>query len=464
MPLIRHSSKALAVNPLKVSQPMGASLAFLGLAHALPLEHGAQGCTAFSKVFFTHHFHEPIPLQTTAMDHVVTVMGADDNVVQALSTVAERHSPVVVGLITTGLAETQGVDILNCVRAFRAARPEFDGMAVVPVNAPDTLGCLESGYALAVEAIITSLVPETGSGGRKRDRVNVLVPSMFTPGDVDTVKDWIVAFGLRACVLPDLADSMDGHLDATGYSDLTTGGIGRAEIVDMGEAVATLVIGPSMYRAADMLHARTGIPDYRFDSLMGLAQCDAFTQALVDISGHAVPRRIERARARLADAMVDCHFPLGGARIAVAADPDLLLAFTGYLSGLGAKIVTAVASAQAASLERVLADEVVIGDLADMEDSAAEHHAHLIVANSHATECAARLGLPLLRAGFPLHDLYGGHSRARIGYSGSRDTLFDLANLLVARRNEIAPFRSMYWQGTPRAQEVTAGIHTSPHY
>jgi nitrogenase molybdenum-iron protein NifN len=49
-------SKALAVNPLKTSQPLGASLAVLGLNRAMPLLHGAQGCTAFAKVFLVRHF------------------------------------------------------------------------------------------------------------------------------------------------------------------------------------------------------------------------------------------------------------------------------------------------------------------------------------------------------------------------------------------------------------------------
>ena len=61
-------TKALAVNPLKASQPIGASLAFLGVAQTMPLEHGARGCTSFNKLFFMRHFREPIALQTTAMD------------------------------------------------------------------------------------------------------------------------------------------------------------------------------------------------------------------------------------------------------------------------------------------------------------------------------------------------------------------------------------------------------------
>jgi len=147
-------TKALAVNPLKVSQPMGASLAFLGLARTMPLEHGARGCTSFNKLFFMRHFREPIALQTTAMDQVTTVIGSDDNVVEALRTIAEKNQPDIVGLITTGLSETQGADIHRTIKDFRAAYPQHAAMSVVPVNATDTLGCLETGFARAVEALI----------------------------------------------------------------------------------------------------------------------------------------------------------------------------------------------------------------------------------------------------------------------------------------------------------------------
>ena len=125
----------------------------------MPLEHGARGCTSFNKLFFMRHFQEPIALQTTAMDQIATVIGADGNVVEALRTIAEKNAPDVIGLITTALAETQGADIPRTVHAFREQHPEHDGIAIVPVSASDTLGCLETGFAAAVEAIITALVP-----------------------------------------------------------------------------------------------------------------------------------------------------------------------------------------------------------------------------------------------------------------------------------------------------------------
>jgi nitrogenase molybdenum-iron protein NifN len=57
----------------------------------------------------------------------------------------------------------------------------------------------------------------------------------------------------------------------------------------MGESVATLVIGRSLAKAADLLKQRTGVPDFRFDHLLGLDACDAFTMALAEISGQPVP-------------------------------------------------------------------------------------------------------------------------------------------------------------------------------
>jgi len=56
--------KACAVNPLKMSQPIGGALAFMGLrgdAAAIM----APGCTVDWMVLFVRAFKEAIPLQTT---------------------------------------------------------------------------------------------------------------------------------------------------------------------------------------------------------------------------------------------------------------------------------------------------------------------------------------------------------------------------------------------------------------
>ena len=180
-------SKALAVNPLKASQPIGASLAFLGLADAMPLEHGARGCTSFNKLFFMRHFREPIALQTTAMEQLTTVLGADGNVVEALATICGKNRPSVIGLITTGLSEAQGADIPPTIAAFRRAYPQYAGVAIIPVSATDTLGNLETGFALALEAIVAAQVPADLGKARRQGTVNVLTSAMLTPGDIEAM-------------------------------------------------------------------------------------------------------------------------------------------------------------------------------------------------------------------------------------------------------------------------------------
>lgn len=468
---IFHPKKALAVNPLKASQPIGASLAFLGLAEAMPLEHGARGCTSFNKLFFMRHFREPIALQTTAMEQVSTIMGADGSVVEALKTICERNAPRVIGLLTTGLSELQGADIERTIQMFRQTCPEFASVKIIPVSASDTLGCLESGFALAVKSLIATLVPERRpvagmSAGRRT--VNVLASSMLTPGDVDELKDWVSAFGLHPIVLPDVSESLDGHLlepqrgrddvlehraRAYGYSTLTYGGTTLDDVAEMGKSVATLVVGDSLNAAADLLKEKTGVPDYRFADLTGLASCDAFCQCLSELSQRPIPPRFRRQRSQLQDAMVDCQFQFGGARVGIAADSDILAMYSRFFIGMGADVVAAVASTHTDALEKLPVETVVVGDLQDFEWLSRENQADLVVTNAHGLDLSRRCGAAFLRAGFPLYDLYGAQAKVTLGYRGTRDLVFEVANLLSRHYEEIPPYRSLYWHGTPRADE-----------
>ena len=447
-------SKPLAVNPLKASQPLGAALAFLGIRNSIPMLHGSQGCTAFGKVFFVRHFREPIPLQTTAMDQMSAIMSADENVIEGLRVLCEKNRPEMIGLPTTGLSETQGADMRRLVRTFRDRHPQFAATAVVPVNTPDYSGCLETGFALALEAVIDVMVPQSALAGRRKKQVNVLCASMLTPGDTEAIKEWIEGFGLRPVLLPDIGASLDGHLVDAENTPLTLGGTPANEIAHMGESVATLVIGRSLRKAADLLKERSGVPDHRFDHLLGLEACDAFTLALSQISGRPVPARIDRQRAQLQDAMVDTHFMTGFLRVAPAADPDLLVALGQFFAGVGAEIVAAVATVRAAVLADMPAAAVSIGDLEDLERGALAQRAQLIVCNAHAAPAAQRLGIPLLRAGFPQYDRVGGYTRTWVGYRGARQALFDVANLFLENHHDIPVHRSVFWAGTARDQEV----------
>ncbi|HEY0634162.1 MAG TPA: nitrogenase iron-molybdenum cofactor biosynthesis protein NifN [Gammaproteobacteria bacterium] len=444
-------NKALTVNPLKVSAPVGATLAFLGLNRTMPLMHGSQGCTAFAKVMFVRHFREPIPLQTTAMDQVSTVMGGQESIVEALATIFTKNKPQLIGLMTTGLTETQGADIVGALGEFRDKHPEFADRQVVAVNTPDFAGGFESGFATAVEGMIRTLVPSSDVAvthpGKHQRQVNILAGASLTPGDIETLKEMVEAFELRAIVLPDISDSLDGHLTRNDFTPHTIGGTSLGEIPRMGDSIATLVIGDSLHTAADLLKEKTGVPDYRFSHLLGLDAVDRFVQLLSELAEWPVPERLERQRAQLQDAMVDCHFMIGLTPVAMAAEPDQLLAMTELLQGMGAEVVAAVTPERGPALEKLPLSEVKLGDLEDLEQMAHNAGARLLIGNSHLAQSAERLQLPLLRCGFPQYDTVGGYQRGWIGYHGMRQALFDIANLLLQHPHaEIAPYRSKYSQ------------------
>ena len=439
-------NKAMSASPLKASSPTGAALAFLGIRNAIPMLHGSQGCTAFAKVYFVRHFREPIPLQTTAMDQVSTVMNADGNVIEGLATICAKQKPAMIGVPTTGLSETQGTDMHRLVHDFRKQHPEYAATAVIPVNTPDYTGCLETGYALAVKAMIDGLVPADQSRVGKRPRqVNVLPHASLTPGDTEALKELMEAFDLRPVLVPDVGDSLDGHLTPEDFNPLTLGGTPVSEFATLGEAIATIVIGRSLTPAAKLLAERTGVPDHHFDHLMTLDANDRLVSLLAELSGRPVPERIERQRAQFQDALVDCHFMLGFAKIAIAADPDLLAGMAAILHSVGAEVVAAVAPVRSHVLDDIPAAQVLIGDLEDLEQAARAGAAELVIGNSHAAGTAERLGVSLMRVGFPQYDLVGGYTRTWIGYRGNRQALFDLANLLLEHHenhNAIAPYRS----------------------
>src|SRR6266702_708038 len=133
MAKVLTSNKACTVNPLKMSQPVGGALAFMGVKGCMPMLHGSQGCTSFGLVLFVRHFREAIPLQTTAMSEVATVLGGYDNVAQAILNIHKRAKPELIGICSTGVTEIKGDDVDGYIKLIRANHPELDNVALVYV-------------------------------------------------------------------------------------------------------------------------------------------------------------------------------------------------------------------------------------------------------------------------------------------------------------------------------------------
>lgn len=428
------SPKSCAIKPLKLSPALGGALAFLGLDRALPLLHGSQGCTAFALVLAVRHFREAIPLQTTAMSEISTILGGADNLEQAIDTISKRAKPAVIGICSTALTETRDDDIAGDLRLMRDRHPDWAELALVYARTPDFAGSLEQGWAAAVEATIEALVPP-GSGRKRLRQINLLAGSHLTPGDVEALTETIAAFGLTPIVLPDISASLDGHVPDD-HVPTTLGGTGVEAIGRMGQSVLTLAAGEHMRGAASLLERRCGVPFRVFDRLTGLTAFDAFVTELIAVSGAEAPERLQRQRSRLLDAMLDGHGYLTNRRIALAGEADLMASYAGFLAELGARVAIAVAAVATPALAHVAAERSIVGDLDDLEQAVAKEGGdgiQLIVANSHAAEIAQFFDIPLHRAGFPIFDRIGAGQRVSVGYEGSRDLLFTLANVFIER-------------------------------
>jgi len=272
MAKVTISKKSCAVNPLKMSQPIGAALAFMGIKNAMPLLHGSQGCTAFGLVLFVRHFREMIPLQTTAMNEVTTILGGMDNIEEAIVNIYNRAKPALIGLCSTGLTEIKGDDVEAYLQLIRKKHPELEALEIIYASTPDFKGAFQDGWVQAVAQTLATLVPYRQEA--VANQVNVLAGSHLSVADIDEVREIIESFGLSPIILPDLSKALDGYVPEH-FTPTTMGGTTLEEIRQMASSAHTIVIGESLWPAAELL-INKGMPVTVFPRLTGLGANDDF--------------------------------------------------------------------------------------------------------------------------------------------------------------------------------------------
>ncbi|MEW6108987.1 MAG: nitrogenase iron-molybdenum cofactor biosynthesis protein NifE [Nitrospirota bacterium] len=426
--ILHHESKSVVINPLKHSQSIGAAIAFQGIDRALPIIHGAQGCTFLGKVLLTKHFREPIALAGTKLFTEDVVMGSEGNIIKTVNGFIEKNRPDVIGILTSGLSEAKGDDVSGIVKQLQAGHHQCD---ILNVSTPDYEDGLETGYAKAVEALLRFTVhsssppspsPLEGEGW-VAGQINVLVGSHLTPADFTELREIIEAFGLKPIILPDLS-ALDGSRQ--GFSALAVGGTTMDGIRAMGSSGFTVAIGASMGSAAMILKERFGIEYRIFESISGLKDMDIFMETLSALSGKRVPAKYERQRRVLADGMRDAHFHYGNRKICIALEADHAVQISRWLDEMGADVDLAVIPAHASSASKIVAAEITVGDLFSIDGDF-----DLLISNSHGEDAAKRLNLPLYQTGFPVYKIYGNNSRITAGYRGSLMMINEIANLLL---------------------------------
>ncbi|MBX5002159.1 nitrogenase iron-molybdenum cofactor biosynthesis protein NifN [Rhizobium lentis] len=437
MARVVSQTKSAAVNPLKSSQPLGAAFAFLGVDGAIPLLHGSQGCTSFALALLVRHFNEAIPLQTTAMNEAAIIVGGADRLEEAILNLKTRTRPRLIGICTTASVEARDEDVAGDVENIKRKRAmELAGTEVVLANTPDFDGAIEEGWSKAVTAVIEAIA-RPDKQYRNPRKIAILPGWNLTVADIEHLRETAVSFGLDPVILPDVSGALDGSIPEE-WMPTTYGGTKLKEIRDLGATMQCIAIGEHMRRPAEALQRLTGVPYVLFRSLTGLENVDRFIRVLAAMSRKQTPLNVRRNRMQLQDAMLDGHSHMAGKKIAIASEPDQLFQLSDFFTAMGAEIAAAVTTTGTSkALEMVPAKIVKVGDLSDLESLAAT--ADLIVTHSHGREAARRLGVPLMRVGFPMFDRVGSQHKPTILYRGTRDVIFELTNIIQANQSPPTP-------------------------
>jgi nitrogenase molybdenum-iron protein NifN len=437
---------AATTNPCTLCAPLGAALATAGVHGAVPLLHGGQGCATYMRRYLISHFREPMDVASSSFGESQTVFGGEANLHRALDNIARQYHPRLIAVATTCVAETIGEDVERLLARYAETRPNAG--LVVWASTPS----FRDGHVEGFHSMVAALTEKLATTQGPKQRTVNLLPPIISPADVRHLREIVQGFGLRATILPDYSDALDGVvLDR--YRPLPDGGTPVEEIVAMPRALATLdlVLTGKAARASEVL-AERGCPAKPIGLPIGVRATDAVCDLLGELSGEPMPRWLEQERGRLLDAYADGHKYVFGQRIGVYGDPELVTGVARFLAEIGARPVLCATGARNRSLrpaleslpadpERIILEDATFGTI---EEACKKLRPDLLIGSSKGYRMARALGVPLLREGFPIHDRIGAGRRLVVGYRGSLRLFDALANLLLEAKQNASPVGYSY--------------------
>lgn len=474
-----HTDAALTVDPLNPCCPVGMMYAAFGVHGGLPLSHGASGCCRFQRMELAKHFQKTVHVPSSMLRDRAAAFGGEPELVEAVGNVFRLYDPQVLVVGSTCLSETMGDDLDGMVRRLDVPA----GKRVVWASTPGYAGSHLKGYGATVAALIRQLAggapagfrasaerPAAGLGGdsgapagRRPDAIRLcLVPGWMNPCDVDAATGYARAFFDRVTVLPDVRGVFD--VRSPGNPALyPAGGTPLADIEELGGCDAALTLGfDATHEPAGALRAllgEQGGPDARGcvrEGLLpvGISATDAFIGALVELSGRPAPAWIVDEHQRLIDCLAQVAPNLYGRRVLICCDADLACALAAFACDAGMVPIVAVGDTEPGFERRVRAAtgrtaaagrpvstgagvgaevEVLAGvDRLTVEErlralAAEGRGADIVLGDTRNKRLAARLGVPLVRVGFPVVDRPLAYTQPVAGYRGALDLIRRIA-------------------------------------
>ena len=448
-------------NACKMCKPLGATIAFRGIEGGVPFLHGSQGCATYMRRYVISHFREPVDIASSSLGEKHAVYGGGPNLKKGLLNVMQKYGAKVVGVATTCLTETIGDDVGMILHEFRQEfGSDFELPELVHVSTPSYEGTHTEGFHAAVKATVAQL-GQVSKFGERCEPV-ALFPGFISAEDIRGLKRIFADFGLPLTLLPDYSDTLDGT-SAGEYEKLPPGGTTVAAIKALGESrhcieftrcqKDDLMAGSVMRDTLDVPLTRLGMP-------IGLRATDAFIQELEKLACAPAPEFYVKQRGRLVDAMVDAHKYVAGLRAVVYGEEDMAVGLTSMLAEIGIKPVLVATGGEPERFESEI-DAVTEGLVPDAERAAIvartgvdvyeivaqakELKPDIVIGNSKGYRVLAReMGIPLIRAGFPIHDRFGAQRVRHLCYDGTQELFDRIVNAVIESKQEESSVGFMY--------------------
>ncbi|MFA4859458.1 nitrogenase component 1 [Methanoregula sp.] len=448
-------------NQCQHCMPLGAIIALKGIAGAMALVHGSQGCSTYMRLTCVNHFNEPVDIASSSLNEKQTILGGEANLKKALDNMRRVYAPSVIGVLTTCLAETMGEDLDRIIRDYRKVNatgcPD-----IIPVPTPSYSGSHTEGYWAATKAVIAHYARPTVP----HRRINVMVPHV-SPADIREIQRLVALMGLECTLLPDYSVTLDRPF-AGRYQKIPPGGTQPADIAAMPGAPLTIQFGatcPDHLSPGLWLEQEYNVPLVTLPLPVGVEAADQFLLLLEKTSGHSRPEALRNERGWLLDAMADAHKHNAEGRAVIYGEPELVYALTRACTENGiAPVVIASGtrtSRLAACLEPLLAglDEQPVvqeeTDFAAIESAALKAGANIAIGHSGGKFFTERHGIPVVRTGFPVNDRMGGQRILTLGYTGTLALLDRITNTLLEEKH--GSYRKLRYEETHRT-EIMEGI------
>ncbi len=442
---IKKEEYTATKNACKLCTPLGASLVFKGIKGAVPLLHGSQGCSTYIRRYLISHFKEPMDIACSNFAEETAIFGGGANLKIALENIRKQYDPELVGIATTCLSETIGDDVPMFIREYKEMCEGQDLPPIVHISTPSYQGTHMQGFHGAVRALVEGLA-ENGHK-EKANHVN-LFPGMVSPADLRHFKEIMTDFGIPFMLLPDYSQTLDGPL-WTEYQRVPPGGTHVSSIKAAGNALASfefgVILGAEKDSAGRLLQKKFAVPCHTMGLPIGVEATDQFFNTLADVSGKRIPEKYQEERGRLLDSYVDAHKYVMDARAVVYGEEDLVVAIAGFLNEIGVIPVFCASGGKSGHLTEKIAEiipeyerkEIQVfdnADFTDIEHIAKELKPDFIIGHSKGYAMSRRLGIPLIRIGFPVHDRINGSRIHHIAYRGTQELFDRIANTIIEIR------------------------------